>query len=70
MTRTTPPPRFITKAEACELLHVSESTIERMVRRGALTPYDLPTGAVRYREADVLGLAAPRRPRATEAVAS
>ena len=42
-----------TRREACDLLKISMSTLERWERQGKLTPVRLSPGVVRYRRSDL-----------------
>lgn len=45
--------RLLTAREVAERLTVSTETVLRWTRRGKLPAYKLPSGAIRYREAEV-----------------
>jgi excisionase family DNA binding protein len=45
--------RLVTARELAEHLGVSAETVLRWTRRGELPAIKLPSGAIRYREADV-----------------
>jgi excisionase family DNA binding protein len=45
--------QLITVTEAAERLGVSRSTVERMVTRGEIGAYQLPTGTIRFSDFEV-----------------
>jgi excisionase family DNA binding protein len=57
--------RLLTARDIADLLGVSAETILRWTRRGELPAFRLPSGAIRYREAELEGWleerATPRR---------
>ena len=44
---------WLSRAEACSYLGVSESSLLRYEKRGAITPYRTPGGHRRYRREDL-----------------
>lgn len=51
--------KYLTAAEAAELLNVSTATVRRLARSGRLPKYRIGSKAVRFREDDVLALLVP-----------
>ena len=45
--------RLLTAREVAAMLSMSPETVLRMVRRGELPAFRLPTGALRFREAEL-----------------
>lgn len=52
---------LLTKAEAAELLHVSETTVERLIQGGQLPAYRIARAVTRIDEADVLAYLESRK---------
>lgn len=55
---------LLTKAEAAELLTVTEDTLDRLIRGGQLTAYRIGKGIIRLDRADVISYMESRRQRA------
>jgi excisionase family DNA binding protein len=47
---------YLTPAQACDLLHISRSTLDRYQSSGRIEPVRLPTGHRRFRRSDVEAL--------------
>ena len=60
MTESNAIQKFVTKAEAAEVLQVSTRTIERWVRDGHLIKQKTPTRPVRFSSADIEALLTPQ----------
>lgn len=51
---------MVTRAEACDLTHMSVSTLKRLEKSGKLTPYRPAFRDVRYLRAEVMALVVNR----------